>query len=55
MPGFAWRLSNEEVAQLLSFIRNSWGNKASAVTADDVGKIRGAMDRDAAANKRSGT
>ena len=57
MPGFAWRLSNEEVAQLLTFIRNSWGNQASAVSASDVGKIRGAMDRgamdrDAAANRR---
>jgi alcohol dehydrogenase (quinone), cytochrome c subunit len=51
MPGFAWRLSNEEVAQLLTFIRNSWGNKATAVSAGDVGKVRGAMDRDAAANK----
>jgi len=54
MPGFAWRLSNDEVAQLLTFIRNSWGNKASAVSAVDVGKIRGAMDRDAAASKPAG-
>jgi mono/diheme cytochrome c family protein len=55
MPGFAWRLSNEEVAQLLTFIRNSWGNKASAVSASDVGQVRGAMARDAAANKPTGT
>jgi alcohol dehydrogenase (quinone), cytochrome c subunit len=25
MPGFGWRLTNEEVAQLLTFIRSSWG------------------------------
>lgn len=40
MPGFAWRLSDEEVAQLLSFIRNSWGNQAPTVSAAQVKQIR---------------
>jgi alcohol dehydrogenase (quinone), cytochrome c subunit len=53
MPGFAWRLSNDEVAQLLTFIRSSWGNKASPVLASDVAKVRGAMDRDLATPKRA--
>jgi mono/diheme cytochrome c family protein len=44
MPGFAWRLSNEEVAQLLTFIRTSWGNQASSVTASEVARIRGTLD-----------
>jgi alcohol dehydrogenase (quinone), cytochrome c subunit len=44
MPGFAWRLSNEEVAQLLTFIRTSWGNEASSVTAGDVARVRGSLD-----------
>jgi alcohol dehydrogenase (quinone), cytochrome c subunit len=44
MPGFAWRLSNEEVAQLLTFIRNSWGNKAPGVSAGEVARVRGALD-----------
>ena len=44
MPGFAWRLSNEEVAQLLTFIRNSWGNQAPSVSAGEVARVRGAMD-----------
>jgi mono/diheme cytochrome c family protein len=44
MPAFAWRLSNDEVAQLLSFIRSSWGNKASAVSPGEVARVRGAMD-----------
>ncbi|MBD1601286.1 cytochrome c [Pseudomonas typographi] len=26
MPGFAWRLSDDDAAQLLTFIRQSWGN-----------------------------
>jgi mono/diheme cytochrome c family protein len=40
MPGFAWRLSDQEVADVVSFIRGSWGNKGSAVNADDVAKLR---------------
>jgi alcohol dehydrogenase (quinone), cytochrome c subunit len=42
MPGFGWRLSNDEVAQLLTFIRTSWGNQASSVSAGDVAKARAA-------------
>ena len=38
MPGFAWRLSNDEVAQLLTFLRSSWGNQASSVSAAGVGR-----------------
>ena len=44
MPGFAWRLSNEEVAQLLTFIRTSWGNQASSVTAGEVAQVRGSLN-----------
>ena len=51
MPGFAWRLSNEEVAQLLTFIRTSWGNQASGVSAGEVGRVRGALDAEALAKK----
>jgi mono/diheme cytochrome c family protein len=40
MPGFGWRLSNAEVAQLLTFIRSSWGNQASSVSAHDVARVR---------------
>jgi alcohol dehydrogenase (quinone), cytochrome c subunit len=46
MPGFAWRLSNEEVAQLLTFIRSSWGNRASSVTAGEVARVRGSLNAD---------
>ena len=44
MPGFAWRLSNEEVAQLLTFIRTSWGNQASSVAAGEVARVRGSLN-----------
>ncbi|GAA4337939.1 cytochrome c [Pigmentiphaga soli] len=43
MPAFDWRLSNDEVAQLLTFIRNGWGNKAPAVSSADVAKVRQAL------------
>ncbi len=40
MPAFAWRLSDAEVADVVTFIRNSWGNAASAVSAADAAKAR---------------
>lgn len=40
MGPFADKLSDEEAAAMLSFIRNSWGNQASVVTADQVAKQR---------------
>ncbi len=40
MPGFAWRLSDQEVADVVSFIRGSWGNKGAPVKADDVASLR---------------
>ncbi len=39
MPGFA-RLTDEELAEILTFARTSWGNKASAVTAGQVKAMR---------------
>jgi alcohol dehydrogenase (quinone), cytochrome c subunit len=40
MPDFGWRLSDEEVAYVLSFVRSSWGNHAAAVSRDEVGRVR---------------
>ena len=40
MPSFAWKLSDNEVAAVLTYIRNSWGNAAPTVSAADVGKMR---------------
>jgi len=42
MPPFATVLSVEETAQLLSFVRGSWGNGAAAVSALEVERFRGA-------------
>ncbi len=36
-------LSDADLAAVLTYIRSSWGNKAGAVTADDVKAVRAAM------------
>jgi mono/diheme cytochrome c family protein len=40
MPRFAWRLSDKDVADVVTFIRTSWGNSASPVLSADVAKTR---------------
>ncbi|UZE12115.1 c-type cytochrome [Pseudomonas sp. B21-053] len=40
MPGFAWRLSDQEVADVVTFISTSWGNKGTTVKSGDVAKLR---------------
>lgn len=40
MPAFAWRLSDQEVADVVSFIRGSWGNQGAPVNASDVADLR---------------
>lgn len=40
MPNFSQKLSDAEVAAVATYVRNSWGNAAAAVTADQVGKVR---------------
>jgi len=43
MPSFGWILDDAQVADLLTYVRNSWGNASSPVSADDVGKARRAL------------
>ncbi|WP_213771564.1 cytochrome c [Bradyrhizobium sp. dw_78] len=40
MPSFGYRLDDSQVAAVLTYIRNSWGNAASAVDADMVKALR---------------
>lgn len=40
MPQFGWLLKDDDVATVLTYIRNSWGNAAPAVAASDVAKAR---------------
>jgi mono/diheme cytochrome c family protein len=43
MPAFAWVLGDDQVAAVLTYIRNSWGNAAPAVDAGEAGKAREAL------------
>ena len=43
MPSLAWRLNNEQVANILTYVRNNWGNKAPAVSPETVGRIRSSL------------
>jgi mono/diheme cytochrome c family protein len=40
MPRFSWRLSDKDVADVVNFIRTSWGNSAAPVSPADVAKRR---------------
>lgn len=40
MPAFDWKLSDQEVADVLTYVRQSWGNSAASVAAEEVGDLR---------------
>jgi mono/diheme cytochrome c family protein len=44
MPSFAWKLTDQQIADVSTYIRNSWGNQARAVAASDVGDLRKKLD-----------
>jgi mono/diheme cytochrome c family protein len=43
MPSYGRQLTDAEVAALLTYIRNSWGSAAAAVSAEDVANARSAL------------
>lgn len=43
MPAFDWKLTDEQIAAVASYIRSSWGNGATAVTAEQVAELREAL------------
>jgi mono/diheme cytochrome c family protein len=40
MPSFAWRLDDQQVADVLTYIRSNWGNNAAPVSAASIGGSR---------------
>ena len=44
MPSFAWKLSDQEVADVATYVRNSWGNRAPPVEAHQVASVRSKLD-----------
>jgi mono/diheme cytochrome c family protein len=43
MPSFAWRLGDAQVAAVITYIRNAWGNAAAAVSPGQSRIVRGAQ------------
>ncbi len=48
MPSFAWKLTDQQIADVSTYIRNSWGNRASPVAVEDVAKLRSKLQLDEA-------
>ncbi len=44
MPSFAWKLSDQEIADVSTFVRNSWGNQAGSVSPSQVADLRKKLD-----------
>ncbi|WP_339484531.1 cytochrome c [Pseudomonas sivasensis] len=44
MPAFREQLSDQEIADVLTYVRGTWGNQGGAVDAKAVGKLRGHTD-----------
>jgi mono/diheme cytochrome c family protein len=40
MPEFGWILNDDQVAAVVTYVRNAWGNSAPPVSASQVGKTR---------------
>ncbi|WP_065750167.1 cytochrome c [Bradyrhizobium paxllaeri] len=40
MPGYAAKMTDQQIADVTNYIRNAWGNAAPLVTADEVAKAR---------------
>jgi mono/diheme cytochrome c family protein len=49
MPSFAWKLSDADIAAVITYIRNAWGNAAPPVSAGEVSNGRQALHRAAQA------
>ncbi|OLL31669.1 alcohol dehydrogenase [Burkholderia sp. SRS-W-2-2016] len=45
MPSFAGKLTDTEMARVLTFVRNTWGNTAGPVTRNDVTSVRSALHK----------
>jgi nitrite reductase (NO-forming) len=43
------QLTDDEVANILTYVRNSWGNEGDAVSKEEVAKVRAATERPAGA------
>jgi len=54
MPDFSGSLDDGEIAQVLSYVRTSWGNSAGPLNGDEVGAQRTALGVGPATHSRFG-
>jgi mono/diheme cytochrome c family protein len=43
VAGSAYNWNDEKIAAVLTYVRQEWGNKAGAVSADEVSAVRKAL------------
>jgi mono/diheme cytochrome c family protein len=51
MPSFAWKLTDQQIADVATYVRNSLGNHASPVESRAVAKLRSALSLHTSANQ----
>jgi mono/diheme cytochrome c family protein len=54
MPNFSGNLDDAEIAQVLSFVRSSWGNSAGPIAEQDVNALRTELQVPKASHSRFG-
>ena len=40
MPAFSWKLTDEQIADVLNYVRHAWGNNARLIDASEVADLR---------------
>jgi len=48
MPGFAWKLDDRQLVDVVNYVRNAWGNRASLADTKAIARLRKAFDDGAA-------
>ena len=43
MPAYAWKLNDQQIAAVATYVRNSWGNTAPPVSPGQVASLRRAV------------
>jgi mono/diheme cytochrome c family protein len=43
MPSYGWQLTDDQIAAVISYVRNSWGSAAHPITASDVTNARASL------------
>jgi mono/diheme cytochrome c family protein len=54
MPNFSASLDDPEIAQVLSYVRSSWGNSAAPVSEQEVAALRTELQVPKASHSRFG-